>query len=45
MESVKDPMGAMLDYVFRVPGCPPMWPESGFIEFVSTHFLSHFSPH
>lgn len=44
-ESLKDSTGAVLEYVFSVPGCPPMRPEPGFIEFVSIHFLLHPFPH
>ena len=38
MEPTKDSVGAILDFVYPVPGHPPMRPEPGFIEFVS--FLS-----
>ena len=35
---MKDSIGAILDFVYLVPGHPPMRPEPGFVEFVS--FLS-----
>ena len=38
MEPMKDSIGAVLDFVYPVSGHPQMWPESGFVEFVS--FLS-----
>jgi len=41
MEPSKDTTGVILDFVFSVPGHPPMWPEPGFVDFVS--FLSPYS--
>ena len=38
MEPTKDSVGAILDFVYPVPGHPPMRSEPGFVEFVS--FLS-----
>ena len=38
MEPIKDSVGAILDFVYLVPGHPPMRPEPGFVDFVS--FLS-----
>lgn len=40
MEPQKDSRGAIIEFMFPVPGCPPMRPEPGFIEFVSLLFLS-----
>ena len=34
-EPTKDSKGSVLDLVYPVPGHPPMWPEPGFLEFVS----------
>ena len=41
MEPLKDNAGVVLDFVYLVPGHPPMRPELGFIDFVS--FLSPYS--
>ena len=41
MEPLKDTTGVVLDFVFSVPGHPPMRPEPGFVDFVS--FLSPYS--
>ena len=41
MEPSKDTSGIVLDFVFSVPGHPPMRPEPRFIDFVS--FLSPYS--
>jgi len=41
MEPSKDTVGVILDFVFPVPGHPPMRLEPGFIDFVS--FLSPYS--
>ena len=41
MEPSKDTAGVVLDFVFLVPGHPPMRPKPGFIDFVS--FLSSYS--
>ena len=38
MEPMKDSAGAVLDFVYPVPGHPPMRPKLGFVDFVS--FLS-----
>ena len=38
IEPLKDGAGVILDFVYLVPGHPPMWPELGFVDFVS--FLS-----
>ena len=35
MEPTKDSAGAVLDFVYPVPGHPPMRPELGFVDFVS----------
>ena len=35
MEPMKDSVGAVLDFVYPVPGHPPMRPEPGFVDFVS----------
>ena len=36
MEPSKDTTGVILDFVFPVPGHPPMRPEPGYIDFVSS---------
>ena len=41
MEPSNDTAGVVLDFVFPVPGHPPIRPELGFIDFVS--FLSPYS--
>ena len=41
MEPLKNTTGVILDFVFPVPGHPPMQPKLGFINFVS--FLSMYS--
>ena len=41
MEPSKDNAGVVLDFVYPVPGHPPMRPEPGFIDFVS--FLPPYS--
>ena len=38
MEPTNDSVGAILDFMYPVPGHPPMRPEQGFVDFVS--FLS-----
>ena len=38
MEPLRDDAGAILDFVYPVPGHPPMWLEPGYIVFIS--FLS-----
>ena len=38
MEPTKDSVGAILDFVYLVPGHPPMRLEPGFVDFIS--FLS-----
>ena len=38
MEPSKDTASVVLDFVFPVPGHLPMWPEPGFIDFVSFSF-------
>ena len=35
MEPSKDTAGVVLDFVFPVPGHPPMRPKPGFVDFVS----------
>ena len=35
-EPTKDSAGRVLDIVYPVPGLPPMRPEPGFLEFVSS---------
>ena len=41
MDPSKDTAGVILDFVFPMPGHPPMRPEPGFVDFVS--FLSPYS--
>ena len=36
MEPSKDNAGVVLDFVYPVLGHPLMWPESGFIDFISS---------
>ena len=36
MEPSKDNAGVVLDFMYPVPGHPPMWLELGFIDFVSS---------
>ena len=38
MEPSRDDVGAPLDFMYLVPGHPPMWPKPGYIVFIS--FLS-----
>ena len=38
MEPSKDTTGVALDFMYPVLGHPPMWPELGFIDFVSSPF-------
>ena len=38
MEPTKDSAGTVLDFMYIVPGHPPMRPKSGFVDFIS--FLS-----
>ena len=38
MEPLRDDAGAALDFVYPVPGHPPMWSEPGFVVFVSFPF-------
>ena len=38
MEPSNDTTGVILDFVFPVPGHPPMRPEPGFIDFISSLF-------
>jgi hypothetical protein len=40
MDTQKDAHGSVVPFVFLVPGCPAMWPEQGFLEFVSDDPLS-----
>ena len=42
MEPSKDDVGVVLDFVYPVPGYPPMRPEPGYIDFVSSPFLCLF---
>jgi hypothetical protein len=44
MEPPQDEAGAVLDFIYPVPGHPPMRPEPGFIEFISFLLSSLFSP-
>ena len=39
MEPLKDDMGATLDFVYLVPGHPPMRLEPGYVVFVSFPFF------
>ena len=43
MESMRDSVGVSLDFVFSVPGCPPMRSDPSFVEFISYLLLSPFS--
>ena len=36
MEPSWDDAGAILDFVYLVPGHAPMWPEPGYIDFISS---------
>ena len=36
MEPSKDNAGVVLDFVYPMPGHPPMCPELGFIDFISS---------
>ena len=36
MEPSRDDASAILDFVYLVPGHPPMWPEPGYIDFASS---------
>ena len=36
MGPLKDNAGIILDFVYLVPGHPPMWSEPGYIDFVSS---------
>ena len=36
MEPSRDDVSAVLDFVYPVPGHPPMRPKSGYIDFVSS---------
>ena len=36
IEPLWDDAGAVLEFVYPVPGHPPMWPEPGYINFVSS---------
>ena len=38
-EPTKDSHGTVLDFVYPVPGHPPMRPEPGFVDFVSLFSL------
>jgi len=38
MEPLRDDMSATLDFIYPVPGHPPMWLDLGYIIFVSFHF-------
>ena len=38
MEPLWDDVGATLDFIYPVPGHPPMWPEPGYVIFVSFPF-------
>ena len=38
MEPLWDDVGAALDFVYLVPGHPPMWPEPGHVVFISFPF-------
>ena len=38
MEPSKDTAGVIFDFVYPVPGHPSMWPEPGFVDFVSSPF-------
>ena len=42
MEPSKDTAGIVLDFVYPVPGHPPMRAEPGFIDFVSSPLLRLF---
>ena len=36
MEPLKDSAGAVLDFVYLVPGHPLIWPKLGYIDFISS---------
>ena len=38
METLRDDAGAALDFIYPVPGHPPMWPGLGHVAFVSFPF-------
>ena len=38
MEPLQDDTGATLDFVYPVSRCPLMWPEPGYVVFVSLPF-------
>ena len=40
MEPLRDDAGAALDFIYPVPGHPPMRPEPGYVVFVSFPFLA-----
>ena len=40
MEPLRDHAGAALDFIYPVPGHPPMRPEPGYVVFVSFPFLA-----
>ena len=42
MEPSRDDVGAVLDFMYPMPGHPPMWPKSGNIVFVSSLSLCLF---
>ena len=42
MEPTKDSVGAILDFVYPMPRHPSMWPEPGFVDFVSFLFPCSF---
>ena len=40
MEPLRDDTGATLDFVYPLPGHPPMRPELGYVVFISLPFLA-----
>ena len=41
MEPPRDDAGAVLDFVYPVPGHPPMRLEPGYIDFISSLSMGH----
>jgi len=43
MEPPRDDTGAIIDFIYPVPGHPPMLPEPGFVKFISLPLSCLFS--